>query len=123
MSAFDTLQEAEYAQLLPGIEALFNFEGYLGILYLLALLPLGFLIQGIGLYLERAIPRWQSAFLIVAALGLGVSAALDIDLFGLVSTVILAFCFIPLGIQLIKGDAYKYLPDENQAEQYARSAH
>jgi hypothetical protein len=104
MSAFDTLPEAEYVQLLPGIEALFNFEGYLAILYLLPLLPIGFLIQGIGLYRVRAIPRWQGAALIIASLGLLVSAAVDIDLFGLISTVILAISFIPTGIQIIKGD-------------------
>ena len=104
MSAFDTLPEAQYVQLLPGIETLFNFKGYLVILYLLALLPIGFLIQGIGLYLERAIPRWQSAALIVAALGLVVAAAVDIDLFGLVATVFLAISVIPNGIQIIKGD-------------------
>jgi hypothetical protein len=104
MSAFDTLPEEEFVQLLPGIEALFNFEGYLAILYLLPLLPIGFLIQGIGLYREHLIPRWQSAALIVATLGLLVSAAVDVDLFGLVATVILATSFVPCGIQIIKGD-------------------
>jgi hypothetical protein len=104
MSAFDTLPEADFAQLLPGIKALFHFKGYLAILFLLPLLPLGFLIQGIGLSISRAIPRWQSAMLIISTLGLGVAAAVDIDLFGLVATVILAFCFIPLGTQLVKGD-------------------
>ncbi len=103
MSAFDTVPEAEYPALLPGIEALFGFEGYLAILYLLPLLPLGFLIQGVGLYRSRAIPRWQSGALIVAMLGLGVSAAVDIDLFGLVATAILAIAFVPLGIQIIRG--------------------
>lgn len=104
MSAFDTLPEVEFAQLLPGIEALFGFKGYLAILYVLPLLPLGFLIQGIGLYRASVIPRWQSIALIVAMLGLGVAAAVDIDLFGLVATVILACSFIPLGIQFIKGE-------------------
>jgi hypothetical protein len=104
MSAFDTLPEAEFVQMLPGIEALFHFQGYLAILYLLPLLPIGFLILGIGLYRANAIPRWQSVALIVAMLGLGVAAAVDIDLFGLVATVILACSFIPLGIRFIKGD-------------------
>ncbi len=104
MSAFDTVPEAEYVQLLPGIEALFHFKGYLAILYLLPLLPIGFLIQGIGLYRARVVPRWQSAALIVAMLGMGVSAAVDIDLFGLVATVILALCFFPIGTQFIRGD-------------------
>ena len=121
MSAFDSVPETAYAQLLPGIEALFNFEGYLVILYLLALLPIGFLIQGVGLYQAQAIPRWQSALLITASLGLGVSAAVDIDLFGLVSTLVLAFCFVPFGVQLIKGHEYEYRPDADQVDRLATS--
>ncbi|MFC2054750.1 hypothetical protein ACFLV7_10745 [Chloroflexota bacterium] len=104
MSTFDTLPETVYAQLLPGIEAIFNLKGYLVIIYLLPLLPIGVLIQGIGLYHEKAIPRWQSVVMIVAMLGMGVSAAVDIDIFGLVSTVILAISWFPLGYMFIKGD-------------------
>jgi hypothetical protein len=115
MSAFETLPEAEYVLLKPGIEALFAFRGYLGILYVLPLLPLGFMLQGIGLYRARAIPRWQSLALIVAMLGLGVSAAVDIDLFGLVATVILAIGFVPIGLDLIRG------PDQ-VADEYAHVA-
>ena len=65
-----------------------------------SLLPLGFLILGVGLYRERIIPRWQSAAVMLAMLGLGVSAAVDIDLFGLVATVILAIALIPLGYRI-----------------------
>ena len=104
MSAFDTLPEAVFAQLLPGIEALFNLQGYLALVYFLPLLPLGVLIQSIGLYQARVIPRWQSVLMMVAMLGLGVSAAVDIDLFGLVASVILAVSWVPLGEQIIKGD-------------------
>ncbi len=82
---------------------MFSFKGWLVLLYLLPLLPIGFMIQGIGLYLGRAVPRWQSVSLIVAMVLLGVSAAVDIDLFGLVASVILAVALVPLGIQLIRG--------------------
>ena len=104
MSAFDTLSETVYAQLMPGIEVLFNLKGYLAIVYLLPLLPIGVLIQSIGLYRANTIPRWQSIVIIVAMLGMGVSAAVDIDIFGLISTVILAISWFPLGFLFIKGD-------------------
>ena len=104
MSAFDTLPEAVYATLMPAIEALFNLKGYLALVWLLPLLPLGVLIQSIGLYRANVIPRWQSVIIMLAMLGMGVSAAVDIDIFGLVSTVILASSWFPLGFQLIKGD-------------------
>lgn len=104
MSALDTLPEAVYIQQMPSIEALFGLKGYLAIVWLLPLLPIGVLIQSIGLYRANVIPRWQSVVIIVAMLGMGVSAAVDIDLFGLVSTVILAISWFPLGLQLIQGE-------------------
>jgi hypothetical protein len=104
MSAFDTLPEATYTQLMPGIEALFGLKGYLAIVYLLPLLPVGVMLQSIGLYRANAIPRWQSVLMIVAMLGMGVSAAVDIDIFGLISTLILAASWFPLGLQFIRGD-------------------
>ena len=103
MSAFDTLPEAVYSQLYPGIKALFNLQGYLAIVYLLALLPVGFILQGFGLLRGRAIRRWQSVITVVAAFGLVVSAAVDIDLFGLVFTVLLMVSWLPLGIQVMRG--------------------
>jgi hypothetical protein len=104
MSAFDTLPESTYAQLMPAIEALFHLKGYLALVYLLPLLPIGVLIQSVGLYQAGAIPRWASVVIIIAMLGMGVSAAVDIDLFGLVSTIILAVAWFPLGLQLIRGE-------------------
>ena len=100
-SAFDTLPEAQFGQMLPGLEAMFSFKGWLVLLYLLPLLPLGFMIQGIGLYMGHVIARWQSVSLIVAMVLLGASAAVDIDLFGLIASVILALSMIPLGLQLM----------------------
>ena len=41
--------------------------------------------------------------MMVAMLGLSISAAVDIDLFGLVASMILAISWVPLGVQIIKG--------------------
>ena len=46
----------------------------------------------------------STVVMIVAMLGMIVSAAVDIDIFGLVSTVILAISWFPLGYMFIKGD-------------------
>lgn len=101
MSAFETVPEAQYAGLVPGIEALFGFKGYLAILYFLPLLPVGALVQAIGLYRTKVVPRWVSVLIIIAMLGMGVSAAVDIDLFGLVATIILGVSYIYLGVQVL----------------------
>ena len=60
-----------------------------------------FLVLAIGLYQARAVPRWQSAGVILAMLGLGVATAVDIDIFGLVATAILAISFLPWGAGII----------------------
>lgn len=101
-SALDTLPEEQFAQMLPGLEAMFGFKGWLALLYLLPLLPLGFMVQGIGLYSSRAIPRWQSGGLVIAMALLGVSAAVDIDLFGLIASLILVGTMIPYGVGLLR---------------------
>ena len=98
-SAFDTLTEAQFAQLLPGIEALFDYKGYLFIIWLLPLLPLGFVIQGIGLHRSHLIPRWQSIAIIIGALLL---ANPDIDLISLIGSIIVAIGLVPLGVQIIR---------------------
>jgi hypothetical protein len=61
----------------------------------------GFLVQGIAVFRSRAVPRWQSGALIVSMLGMGVAAAADIDLFGLVATGVLAVGFVPMGWAMI----------------------
>lgn len=103
-SAFDTLPESTYQALIPGLEALFAFKGWLGILWLLPLLAVGFLILGIGLYVAKAIPRWQSLALILSMLVTAVSSALDIDIIGIAATAILALAFVPLGLHILRGD-------------------
>jgi hypothetical protein len=98
-SAFDTLTEAQFAQLLPGIEALYSYKGYLFIIWLLPLLPLGFVLQGIGLHISRLIPIWQSITIIIGALLL---ANPDIDLISLTGSIILSIGMVPLGVQIIR---------------------
>ena len=98
-SAFDTLPEAQFTQLVPGIEALFSNKGYLFVIWFLPLLPLGFVLQGIGLHISRLIPRWQSITIIIGALLL---ANPDIDLISLIGSVFLTIGMVPLGVQVIR---------------------
>jgi len=101
-SAFDTLPESTYQLLIPGLEALFAFKGWLAILWLLPLLAVGFLLLGVGLYITKAIPRWQSVLLILSMLVTAVSSALDIDIIGIAATILLAIAFVPLGIRIMR---------------------
>lgn len=100
-SAFDTLSEAEFRQLTPGIEAMFQYRGWLWLLWLLPLLPLGFIIQSIGLVRAQVMPRWQSIAILLGAI---LMANPDIDLIGLVATLFLAAGFVPYALQLLRTD-------------------
>jgi hypothetical protein len=96
-SAFDTLPEAAFQHLTPGIEALFQFKGWLWVLWLLPLLPVGFVLQTIGLERARLLPRWQSSAMLIGSV---LMANPDIDIIGLIATIFLTTGFIPYAFQL-----------------------
>ncbi len=97
-SAFDTLSEADFRSLTPGIAAMFQYRGWLWLLWLLPILPLGFTIQTIGLVRSSLIPRRQSIPMLVGSV---LMANPDIDLIGLIATIFLAIGFFPYAFQLL----------------------
>ncbi len=98
-SAFDTLPEAQFQALLPGIEAMFHYQGQLWVLWLLPLLPLGFVLQTIGLVRQPDIRRWQSVPMLLGSL---LMANPDIDIIGLAASGMLALGFVPYAIGLLR---------------------
>lgn len=100
-SAFDTLPEAVFQQLIPGIETMFAYKGWLWVLMLLPLLPVGFILQTAGLVRANLLPRWQSIAMLIGAI---LMANPDIDLIGLIATGFLAVGFFPYALQLWNGE-------------------
>ena len=98
-SAFDTLPEADFRSLTPGIAAMFQYRGWLWLLWLLPILPLGFILQTIGLVRSNLISRWQSIPMLVGSI---LMVNPDIDLIGLVATIFLAIGFFPYAFQLFR---------------------
>jgi len=98
-SAFDTLPEADFRSLAPGIAAMFQYRGWLWLLWLLPILPLGFILQTIGLVRSNLIPRWQSIPMLIGSI---LMANPDIDLIGLIATIFLAIGFFPYAFQLLR---------------------
>ena len=98
-SAFDTLSPAAFAQIHPAIEVMKGMQGWLWLVYGLALLPIGFVVLGIGLYRTRTLPRWQAGLLIAGAAFL---LNPDIEIISLVASVLLAGALIPLGIERLR---------------------
>jgi hypothetical protein len=100
MSALDTVPDAEYAAMMPGLLAMFSKEGWLVLLWGLLLLPIGFAVQSVALLTSRAIPRWQGVLFLIGVLFVGIPDGVEIV--NLTAACLLAIAFVPYGIQLIR---------------------
>lgn len=69
----------------------------LSLRWVMLLLLIGCTIQGVGLFLTRVIPRWQSISIIIGSLML---VNPDIDLINLFASIFLMIGLIPIGIQI-----------------------
>jgi len=98
-TAFDTLPEEQFRQLLPGLEAMILYKGQMWMARLYVLIPIGFILMGIALYRAKIVPRWQGAAVTLGALLLFNP---DIDLISLVASVVLAIGLVPMGFALIR---------------------
>jgi len=98
-SAFDTLSDAEFEQLMPGFDAMINYEGLMWLAQFYFFIPLAMLLAAVGLYKTGVVPKWQ-------AIVLGVGSALffnpDIDVISLVGSIIILFALLPMGASFLK---------------------
>lgn len=99
MSAFDTVPDPQFSQMMPGLLALFAKKGWVELVWGILLLPVGFGIQAIALVKTRIIPRWESILFLVGVLFIGVPDGVEIV--NLTASVLLTVAFIPYGIRLI----------------------
>lgn len=97
-SAFDTLEDEEYNQLLPGLQTLLDNKGFIWVVHFLVLLPIGFIILSIGLILSGAVSMWQGVTLIIGMLFM---INPDIDLLSLIGSCFMLISFGSIGIGLI----------------------
>lgn len=98
-SALDSLPEASFQAAIPAIEAIFAYKGWLWIIWLLPLLPIGFVIQSVGILKSGLLPKNQSLPILIGAF---LMANPDIDIIGLAATILLGITFIPYGFSLIQ---------------------
>jgi hypothetical protein len=100
MSAFDTLPEKVFAQIMPGVLAIFTKKGWLVLLWGMLFLPIGFAIQTIALLKTNTFPRWQSILFLIGVLLVATPDGLEI--INLSASIMMAIAFVPYGIQIIK---------------------
>lgn len=100
ISALDTLPEDQFAQMMPGLQAIFSHHGWMILVMGVGLLAVGLSIQAIGLIVTGAIPRWQSALLF----GVWLMGWPDgEEIFALVGSILVTIALIPLAIRIIIG--------------------
>jgi len=99
MSAFDTLPEKVFAQIMPGVMAMFTKQGWLVLLWGILFLPIGFAIQAIALLKTNTLPLWQSILFLIGVLLVATPDGLEI--INLSASIMLAIALVPYGIQII----------------------
>ncbi len=104
MSALDTLPEAQFAQFMPGLLAMFAKSGWLALLWGLLFLPIGFAIQAVALLRTGALPRWQGILFLIGVLLVGTPDGVEIV--NLSASALMGAALIPYGIQIIGGTHY-----------------
>ena len=101
MSSLDSLTDAEFAGMMPGLLALFSKGGWLVLLWGILLLPVGFGIQATALLRSGALPRWQSLLFLIGVLLIAMPDGIEIV--NLTASVLVAIACVPYGIQLVRG--------------------
>lgn len=93
LSAFDTLSETEFLKISPFLQVIVDKSGLLKVCYLLPLLPIGGIIQAIGLMKEKLIRKWQGILMIT---GLILLNNPDIELISSIGAILMCFGYFPL---------------------------
>jgi len=99
MSALDTLPEDEFSAMMPGLLAMFEKEGWLILIWGMVLLPIGFVIQAVGLLKSRILATWQSTLFLVGVIFIGTPDGVEI--INLAAAVAIAIALIPYGLTLL----------------------
>jgi hypothetical protein len=100
LSAFDTLPEAQFKDLVPYLSVIVNKAGLLWVVWLLPLLPIGAAIQIVGLLKEKFISKWQGACI---GIGLLLLNNPDIELISTIGAVLMCAGYIPWGVRILQG--------------------
>lgn len=99
MSAFDTLPEAQFEQMMPGLIAMFSFEGWMIIVWGLLLMPIGVAVQIIAMMRTHVMPRWSLWLFLAGVLLVGFPDGSEI--INLTAAILMAIALVPYGVRLI----------------------
>ena len=99
LSAFDTLGDEQFRQLVPYLQVIVDRAGLLFIVWLLPLLPIGAILQTVGLMKVRCVKTWQGIGIIIGLLLLNNP---DIEIISSVGAILMILGYTPLGLHVLK---------------------
>jgi hypothetical protein len=100
LTAFQTLPDDQFTASKPALQALFDRAGWLWITWAYITLPLGVMLQTIGMLKEDTIPKWQG-YSIIAGLLLLINP--DVEIISSAGAILMCAGFIPLGLRELSG--------------------
>jgi hypothetical protein len=100
LSAFDHLPTTDFNSIRPALQAIVERRGLLKIFWALPLLPLGAIVQMVGMMKEGMMSRAQG---IVAIVGLALLNNPDIDIVSSIGALLMCVAYIPFGIRILGG--------------------
>jgi hypothetical protein len=100
MSALDTLPEREFAQVMPGLLAIYSFKGWMALVWGLVLMPVGVIVQTAGMLRAKVLPRWQLGLLLASLLFVGFPDGAEIV--NLTAALLMTAAMLPYGVRLLR---------------------
>ena len=104
ISALSSLSAKEFAQMMPGLVAIFSPQGWMALVLGIALIGFGFSFQAIALFATDVIPRWQSVLLFIGIWLVGAPPD-GLEIVSLGGSILLTAALVPYGLQLISNKA------------------
>lgn len=101
MSALDTLPEDQFRQMLPGLLAMFGYEGWMVLVWGLVLMPVGVIVQLAGMWRAGVLARWRVVLLLGSVAFIGFPDGAEIV--NLAAAVGMAVAMVPYGLALAAG--------------------
>ena len=98
MSALDSIPEDDFIKMMPGLLAMFTKKGWLVLIWGLLLVPIGFIIQAIGLLKSKIISTWQSLLFLIGVIFVGTPDGVEI--INLTAAILISIAFIPYGVNI-----------------------
>ncbi len=103
MSALDTVDDATFTAMMPGLTAIFDKQGWMVLIWGMVLLPLGVAVQAFGLIRAGRWPVWQAVALLAGSLL--IAAPDGMEIVNLAAALALLVALTPHAVRLARSQS------------------